>query len=112
MDFSRAFDSIVDNKLFNRLESYGITGELLYWISSFVQDPVCDYWKLFFICCQSAAVVPAQGSVLGPILFIIFINDIDSVCHGRTNMELFVDDEKFYSEIDFKWSFFILTNIS
>jgi len=41
-----------------------------------------------------------QGSVLCPILFIIFINDTDSVCHGRTNMELFTDDAKLYNEIE------------
>jgi len=38
IDFSRAFDSIVYNKLFNKLESYGINGKLLHWISSFVKD--------------------------------------------------------------------------
>jgi len=41
-----------------------------------------------------------QGSVLGSILFIIFINDIDSVYHGQTNMKLFADDAKLYSKID------------
>jgi len=40
-----------------------------------------------------------HGSVLGPIIFTIFINDIDIVCHGRTNMKLFTDDVKLYSEI-------------
>jgi len=40
------------------------------------------------------------GSVLGQILFVIFINDIDSVCRGRTNMKLFADDAKLCSEID------------
>jgi len=30
----------------------------------------------------------------------LFINDIDSVCHGRSNMKLFADDAKLYSEID------------
>jgi hypothetical protein len=39
---------------------------------------------------------------LGPILFIIFINDIDSVCHGQTNIKLFADDAKLYSAIDLK----------
>jgi ribonuclease P/MRP protein subunit RPP40 len=43
-----------------------------------------------------------QDSVLGPILFIIFINDIDSVCHGQTNIKLFADDAKLYSAIDLK----------
>jgi len=39
-------------------------------------------------------------SISGLILLIIFINDIDSVCHGQTNMKLFADDAKLYSEID------------
>jgi len=38
IDFSRAFDSIVYNKLFNKLESYGINGKPLHWISSFVKN--------------------------------------------------------------------------
>jgi len=53
--------------------------------------------KTVFVCCQR---YQQQGSVLGPIVLIIFINDIDSVCHGRTNMKLFADDAKLYSEID------------
>jgi len=38
IDFSRAFDSNVHNKLFNKLESYGINGKLIHRISSFVKD--------------------------------------------------------------------------
>jgi len=37
---------------------------------------------------------------MGPILFVLFINDIVSVCHGLTNMKLFADDAKLYSERD------------
>jgi hypothetical protein len=101
IDFSRAFDSIVHNKLLNKLYSYGITGKLLDWIASFVQNR----FQCVAIenCFSSAAKVISgvpQGSVLGPILFIIFINDIDSVCHGQTNIKLFADDAKLYSEID------------
>src|SRR5664279_3813613 len=46
-----------------------------------------------------------QGSVLGPILFIIFINDIDSVCLGDCTLHLFADDVKLYSRIDLNNSF-------
>jgi len=38
IDFSRAFDSIVYNKLFNKLEGYGINGKLPHWISLFIKD--------------------------------------------------------------------------
>ena len=40
-----------------------------------------------------------QGSVIGPILFLLFINDIDSVCSGITNFKLFADDLKLYSNV-------------
>jgi hypothetical protein len=41
-----------------------------------------------------------QGSVLGPILFLLFINDIDQICSGSTKFKLFADDLKLYSVID------------
>lgn len=103
IDFSRAFDSIVHNKLLSKLENYGITGKLLYWISSFVQDRYqCVVIENCFSSVAKVISGVPQGSVLGPILFIIFINDIDSVCHGQTNIKLFADDAKLYSAIDLK----------
>ena len=41
-----------------------------------------------------------KGSVLAPILFIMFVNCIDSVCCGSTKFSLFADDLKLYSEVD------------
>jgi ribonuclease P/MRP protein subunit RPP40 len=41
-----------------------------------------------------------QGSVLGPILFLVFINDIETVCNGNFNLQLFADDAKLYSRIN------------
>ena len=42
-----------------------------------------------------------QGSVLGPILFLIFINDITSTSNDKVSTKLFADDVKLYSSIDF-----------
>ena len=101
IDFSRAFDSIVFNKLLTKLKRYGITGKLLHWISSFVQDRYqCVSIENCFSSVAKVISGVAQGSVLGPIIFIIFMKDIDSVWHGHTNMNLFADNAKLYSETD------------
>jgi ribonuclease P/MRP protein subunit RPP40 len=101
IDFSKAFDSIVISKLLFKLESYGITGQLLSWIACFLSDRtqcvVVDRCQSSFNRVISG--VP-QGSVLGPILFLLFINDIDSVCCGNAKLQLFADDAKIYSSIN------------
>jgi ribonucleases P/MRP protein subunit RPP40 len=47
------------------------------------------------ICCGVS-----QGSVLGPLLFLLLINDIESVCNVKSTLQLFADDVKLYSSID------------
>ena len=98
VDFSKAFDSIVFSKLLFKLEQYGITGTLLKWLSSFIngrtQRVVIE--NCFSSFTDVVSGVP-QGSVLGPILFLIFINDIVSSCCGNTKVKLFADDVKLYS---------------
>ena len=101
IDFSKAFDTVVISKLLFKLECYGITGLLLRWIQFFLsnrmQCVVLDHCFSSFTDVTSG--VP-QGSVLGPILFLIYINDIDSVCSGNTHLQLFADDAKLYSGIN------------
>jgi ribonuclease P/MRP protein subunit RPP40 len=83
------------------LESYGISGLLLSWIACFLsnrtQCVVVDRCQSAFVKVSSG--VP-QGSVLGPILFLLFINDIESVCCGNVKLQLFADDAKIYSSIN------------
>ena len=101
IDFSRAFDSIVHSKLLAKLQSFGICGSLLLWLDAFlanrtqrvcVDNCLSDDGKV-------VSGVP-QGSVLGPILFLLFINDIDCVCDSNSTLKMFADDLKIYSIFD------------
>jgi hypothetical protein len=100
IDFSKAFDSIVHSKLLFKLSLHGIDGPLLKWIDIFLanrmQCVVTEY--CFSPFCNVISGVP-QGSVLGPILFLIYVNDLSTVCCGNTVLQLFADDAKLYSNI-------------
>ena len=84
-----------------KLEHYGINGKLLRWIRSFLSNrSQCVVLEnIYSSVCDVASGVP-QGSVLGPLLFIIYINDIEDVCSGDCSLQLFADDVKLYSKID------------
>ena len=94
-DFSKAFDSVPHLRLLRKVESYGIKGNLLKWIGSFLSNRR-QRVKVAESISKWAPVksgVP-QGSVMGPILFVIFINDMP---HTLMNTcKLFADDAKIF----------------
>ena len=99
LDFSKAFDKVNHSKLIWKLHQYGIRGHVLSWIRAFLgsrsQRVVIDGEESESIPVTSG--VP-QGSVLGPILFLVYINDLpDEV---RSQVRLFADDTALYLTLE------------
>ena len=96
LDFSKAFDMVNHEKLLYKLHFYGIRGQTLKWIKSFLdnrsQSVVVNGSTSSSIPVSSG--VP-QGSVLGPLLFLIYINDLPE-CVQSSKVRLFADDTAIY----------------
>ena len=95
LDFSKAFDRVSHEKLLFKLQCLGIGGSLLAWFRSYLSGRrhrvVIDSRSSDFLPVTSG--VP-QGSILGPLLFLIFINDMPNVISKETSLPLFADDSK------------------
>ena len=98
LDFRKAFDTVPHKRLLSKLHGYGVQSNLLSWIEDFLSDRT-QYVSINGQCSESVHVssgVP-QGSVLGPSLFIYYINDLPSVCEAL--VKIFADDTKTYNGI-------------
>ena len=98
LDFSKAFDSVPHHIMLHKLQAYGIKGNVLRWIEHFLQGRF-QRVSVNGVLSMIAAVISGipQGSVLGPILFIIFVNDMPEILH--TMILMFADDTKIFWEI-------------
>ena len=107
LDFQKAFDKVPHQRLLLKLKAHGIGDSITDWIEQWltdrrqrvVVDGEVSNWK------SVLSGVP-QGSVLGPILFLIYINDLDDSI--TSNVLKFADDTKLFRKVNtdrlVKWS--------
>ena len=100
LDFAKAFDKVDHQILLKKLHGYGVRGKLLTWLNCYLsnrqQTVVIDGKHS-----EPAKVISGvpQGTVLGPILFIIYLNDLQS-CIKHSVISSFADDTRLKKSID------------
>ena len=103
LDFSKAFDTVNHNILLNKLNKYGVRGVVLDWFKSYLQNRL-QYVKIGNIESELLNVVCGipQGSTLGPLLFLLYINDLPN-SSTKLSFRLFADDANiFYASKNLK----------
>ena len=101
LDFSKAFDKVNHHSLLRKIHNYGIRNNVYFWIKSFLSNR-SQRVQVDGVLSQPAKVTSGvpQGTVLGPLLFLFYINDLPKYVSPGTEVRLFADDSALYRKID------------
>ena len=99
LDFQKAFDKVPHRRLIQEIRRYGLDGDILTWTENFLTDRQqrvtmqgeSSSWTTV------TSGIP-QGTVLGPVLFILYINSLPSIVNN-SHLYLFADDAKLFNSI-------------
>ena len=100
-DLEKAFDKVSHKNLLKKLKWFNIDTNVLEWISSFLtnrlqrvklEDSFSDWVKVI-------SGIP-QGTILGPLLFLIYINDVMDVCKEGSEIFVYADDAKIFNHVN------------
>jgi hypothetical protein len=96
LDFFKAFDKVPHRHLLYKIKYYGIRHNISHWVGDFLGERTQQVFLEGVASSQSG--VP-QGSVLGPLLFLLFINDLPEAVSEDSTVQLFADDCALYRHI-------------
>lgn len=97
LDLSKAFDLVNHEIMVTKLRIYGVSSKAINWFKSYlVNRSQCTYLNGVLSSSRRIACGVPQGSILGPLLFLIYINDIDLTLE-YCSADMYADDTTFYA---------------
>ena len=100
VDYQKAFDTINHNILFKKLELYGFSTPCINWFKSFLSDrtQVTKCENTYLSTTRAVTIGVPQGSTLGPLLFILYVNDLYHIKYiFNVSLKMYADDTVIYA---------------